>query len=204
MVAQIGENLRASSNRNDGSVAVPAALGVTASGLEISRRALTGSVILVATPDAFKSGHRGLWGLELAVQKATNEVVPYNGDLSRLGHTWKNGWSKIFMARNAMLAATSVATLAMGLPVVANITTGGDIKDLWSTREGRTATIATGMGSYVTARIVGGGMAKANGGFVRSALTSPKLGSWAVAGPAMAVWGAIMANKMGAFDFLGE
>lgn len=175
-------------------------------GFEGARRVVAGTRIALAGPVAYRNGKLPLWALELASQKATNDVVPHTGDAVLFGKKVARFWDHAFVFRNGATALACVAQLAISLPSLAESSRENGVHGLIGSEKGRQGVIALAAGGYTTAGIAYHAMKGRSelGGVGRAALRAPALGSWAMGGPALAGWALLVANKMGAFDALNR
>ena len=177
----------------------------TAAGLELTRRAVSATRIGLAFPVARHNHKLPLWAFELAVQKATNDVVPYTGDAKIVGMSLPRFWDKAFLVRNLITAAAFVTTAAIAIPSLTDAVHQEGPAGTINTRAGRQGALGLLFGGYSIAGMAYFGHAgHAEQGFLKSAFTAKGLGSWKMGGPALAGWGLIVANRMGAFDGLNK
>lgn len=199
-----------------------AAVGV---GLNMTNRALSATRIIAATPHARRNHNMGQWFIQLMMQKSTNDVVPNIGGRLNLGfHVFENTWQRAFqLSQGLKLLAIPVTVLVAGPNLYDAWVNHGGPKGLYNSRSGRTgvstgiATAAQGYFLTKAAKMVidnhsvnwaaksgAIGKVQGTGEFVAHMVDQKFLGSWQVVGWAVAAYSVVIANEIGALDFLNK
>jgi hypothetical protein len=148
-----------------------------------------------------------LWGLQLVTAENSNAIVKPSGDLKLLGHTFSNGWGKLFKLNHGLQVPVMGMMLASVIPNAKGALDEDGPAGMYDTRSGRTAVVSALEGGYLAiAFSKAAATAKGQGAkaMMHAAIGHESMGGTKLFVMMMVAENALVANEIGWLDFLGH
>jgi len=189
--------VNATSASSDKSTAAAVGLVVAAGG-EVAAHAIESGRTLAALPRARANGQTRLWATQLVMLHSTNTITPPRGG-------WHGMWGHSFRAVKGIEYLNAFGAAGVAVPHLLEALRENGAGGVVTNPEGRTGAIAAVAGA-VNLGIMGTAMGSARGAGPRAALSaaigSEMLGKRSVVALNLGTFAGVIANELGAFDFL--